>query len=206
MPLEKFEPVSASLIINETKLDLGGQWAPAIGAFLLSTLISAGASMIPFASIIIAGPMSLGLAIFYLNIARRKEIQIEQIFDGFKNFGTAFAVTLFSGIFIMLWSLLLIIPGIIAALSYSMAVFIVADDENISAMDAIAKSKEMMNGHKMELFIMYLIFFGMSILCIFTLGIGFLWLAPFTYVSLANFYIKVSGSAEELSLEDNLIL
>lgn len=206
MPLDNIQPINTSNILSESQLDLGGKWAPAIGGFVLSNLATMAAGFIPFGGLVIAGPMALGLAIFYLNIAKNKDARIEHIFDGFKNFGTSFAAAIFSTIFIILWSLLLVVPGIIAALSYSLAFFIIAEDDNIGAMDAISKSKEMMKGHKMELFIMYLIFMGMAILCLFTLGIGFLWLGPFTYVSLANFYLKVKGEEDELNLEDNLII
>lgn len=207
MPLKEIQIVSSSDAISKSKIDIQGNWIPAIGAVVVSFLISAVLGLIPFAPLVISGPLSLGLAIFFLNIAKGKEPRFEQILDGFKQFATAFFVTILSFLFIFLWSLLLIIPGIMASLSYSMAVFIIAEDKEISALDAITKSKEMMQGNKMELFIMFLIFFGMSLLCLLTLGIGFLWLIPFSYLSFANFYIKVrGGEQDELSLEDNLIL
>ncbi|MBV1888515.1 MAG: DUF975 family protein, partial [Urechidicola sp.] len=90
------------------------------------------------------------------------------------------------------------IPGIIAALSYSMTFFIIADDESIKPMDAIDESKRMMDGHKWKLFEMYIRFFGWSVLCLLTLGIGFLWFIPYMHVSLAKFY-------DDLKKNDNRI-
>jgi len=97
-------------------------------------------------------------------------------------------------IFTVLWTLLLIIPGIIAAISYSMTFFIMADDDSIDAMAAIDKSKAMMNGYKMKYFRMNLRFLGWSLLCFLTLGIGFLWLIPYMYVSYVKFYDDIKNN------------
>jgi uncharacterized membrane protein len=90
--------------------------------------------------------------------------------------------------------LLLIIPGIIAALSYSMTFFIIADDESIEPMEALKKSKKMMEGYKLKLFYLSIRFFGLALLCILTLGIGFLWLIPYTYVTMAKFYDDIKDN------------
>ncbi len=95
-------------------------------------------------------------------------------------------------IFTILWSLLLIVPGIIAAISYLMTFYIIADDNTIRAMDAIDKSKTMMYGYKMKYFKMVLRFIGWCLLCLFlALGIGFLWLI---YVSNAKFYEDIKDN------------
>ena len=88
---------------------------------------------------------------------------------------------------------MLIIPGIIAALSYAMTFFILADDTSIKPMEAIDRSKLMMDGYKLKLFGLCLRLFGLALLCILTLGIGFLWLFPFSYVCLAKFYDAIKG-------------
>jgi uncharacterized membrane protein len=138
--------------------------------------------------------MVLGISIFSLSISRNQEARLEQIFDGFNNFGTALGAYLLMILFIILWMLLLIIPGIIAALSYSMTFYILADDKTIPAMDAIDKSKAMMDGYKWKLFCMGLRFFLLALLCILTLGIGFLWLFPYMQVSAAKFYDDIKGN------------
>ena len=118
-------------------------------------------------------------------------------------------VVVYMILFIILWYLLLIVPGIIAAYSYSMTFYILADDPNISAIDALNKSKSMMDGHKMDLFLMSLSFIGWALLCILTLGIGLLWLIPYMNVSIAKFYQDIKGDEEtytsNLGLLDDMV-
>ncbi|HOY97655.1 MAG TPA: DUF975 family protein, partial [Catalimonadaceae bacterium] len=122
-------------------------------------------------SFIITGPLSLGIAGYFLRMVKGKDSPPIRIFDGFQYFGTAFAAYFISSVLILLWALLLIIPGIMAAMSYSLTFYILSEEPQLSAMDAIDKSKAMMEGHKMRLFVLCLVFFGMAILCLATLGI-----------------------------------
>jgi uncharacterized membrane protein len=91
-------------------------------------------------------------------------------------------------LFVILWALLLIVPGIIAAISYSMTFYIMADNKEMSAQDAIRKSKVLMTGNKYRYFCLGCRFIGWFILGIVTLGIGFLWIMPYFMVSNARFY------------------
>ena len=99
-------------------------------------------------------------------------------------------------LFICLWSLLLIIPGIIKTFSYAMTPFILEENPDLSANDAIDRSRAMMKGHKFDLFWLLLSFIGWGILCIFTLGIGLLWLTPYMQTSVAAFYEDVKADYE----------
>ena len=110
------------------------------------------------------------------------------MFGGFKRFGISFAAYLLRFIFIILWTLLLIIPGIIACLRYSQTFYILSEDENIGPLEAISKSKEMMVGNKWKLFCLYCRFIGWFILCIVTLGFAGLYVGPYISQSCANFY------------------
>ena len=143
---------------------------------------------------LIAGPIGLGITIFSLSIARREDAKFDQLFEGFNHFGNALGAYLLMVVFILLWMLLLIVPGIIAAISYSMTFFILADNRSIDGMTAIDKSKEMMYGYKLKYFYMMLRFVGWSILCLFTFGIGYLWLFPYMYVSMSNFYDDIKDN------------
>jgi uncharacterized membrane protein len=177
---------------------LKGKWWLAVGTFFLYMLILGVPNAIPgigsVAVLIISGPMMLGIAIFVLSISRGQEAKLEQIFMGFQKFGTTLGAYLLMVLFILLWSLLLIVPGIIAAYSYSMTFFILADDnENIGAMDALNKSKGMMMGHKGKLFCLSLRFIGWALLCLLTAGIGYFWLAPYMEVSFAKFYEDIKN-------------
>ena len=196
---------SNSELMKNAEESLSGKWGLAVGTFFVIIAINIAIQMMSeissiasLISIIISGPLTLGIAIFSLNISRGNELNSNQIFDGFNNFGNSIGAYLLMLIFVLLWSLLLIIPGIIAALSYAMTFYIMADNEDISPMDAIDESKRLMDGSKWKLFEMYIRFFGWSILCILTLGIGFLWFIPYMYVSLAKFY-------DDLKKNDNNI-
>ncbi len=187
------------VLMRMARESLKGKWGLAIGGFVVYMLICLSLQLIPIAgpiaSLIIMGPLVLGLSIFSLAISRNQEAKLEQIFQGFNNFGTALGAYLLMLLFVLLWTLLLIVPGIIAALSYSLTFYILADDNSIGAMDAIKKSKKMMDGYKWKYFCMGLRFLGWAILCVFTLGIGFLWLMPYMQVSLAKFYDDVKANS-----------
>ena len=98
--------------------------------------------------------------------------------------------------FVFLWSLLLFVPGIIKTLSYAMTNYILVDKPELSANEAINLSKDMMYGHKFDLFYLYLSFAGWFILCLFTLGIGFLWLYPYAQAAQVSFYLDVKEDYE----------
>jgi len=182
-------------LMKMARESLKGNWGLAIGTFLVYFIIMGFLQgmadyypMIALGSLLISGPMALGITLFSLSIARDQNARLQQIFDGFNNFGTALGAYLLIIIFVLLWMLLLIIPGIIAAISYAMTFYIIADDPTIGPLEAIDKSKKMMDGYKWKFFLMYLVFFGWGLLCILTLGIGFLWLLPYVQVSTAKFY------------------
>jgi len=140
---------------------------------------------------IASGALMLGVVTFSLAIARKKEADLKMLFYGFRYFDKALGLYLFRAFFIFLWMLLLIIPGIIAALSYSLAFYIMSEDPNIDVKEAIDKSKKMMYGYKWKLFLLYCRFIGWILLGIISLGIGFLWIMPYMAISLAKFYDDV---------------
>lgn len=145
------------------------------------------------ASLLISGPLMGGFAIFFLTISRGGEAKFEQLFDGFKAYSTYLVAYLLMAVFVLLWALLLIVPGIVAALSYSMTYFILADNPTISASAALKRSKELMIGNKGKYFFLMLRFFGWMILAVLSCGIGLLWLLPYIHVSTAKFYDDIKG-------------
>jgi len=157
-------------------------WGIGIGGVIVYSLIVAGIQVIPvlgiIISLVIAGSMMIGLNTLNLAIARGEIAQISQIFEGFSTFKTALIAYLLQFLFILLWTLLLIIPGIIAAYSYAMTFYILADDKTIGARDAIAKSKQMMEGNKAKLFFLTLRFMLWVIIPIVLLGIVFALIIP----------------------------
>lgn len=140
-------------------------------------------------AILVSFPLAYGFTLAFLHFLREdKEDTVEAMFCGFKTYGRAIGVYLLEMVLIFLWFLLLIIPGIIKSLAYSLTFFISKDHPELSAYECIQRSNDMMKGHKMQLFLLYLGFFGLAILSVFTLFIGMLWLIPFFQVCLAEFY------------------
>ncbi len=183
------------VLMKEAKETLRGRWGFAIGVYFLYAVIiivvGSPHKIGQLLSFLISGPMTIGLSTFSLAFSRRQEANISQLFVGFNNYTRSLFAYFLVVLFTILWSLLLIVPGIIAALSYSQTFYILAEDSSIGAQEAIKKSKTLMNGNKKKLFFLGLRFFGWALLCILTLGIGFLWLVPYIHVTLAKFYDDV---------------
>ncbi len=180
---------------------LRGNWGLAIGGVVIYMLVSFAVGVIPIlgaiVSLLLAGAMSIGLAGFALALARKAPTKISDIFAGFDRFGVGLGAYFFQGLFIVLWSLLLIVPGIIAALSYAMTYYVICEDQHIGPLEAIAKSKNLMRGHKWELFCLGFRFFGWILLCVLSLGLGFLWLIPYILVTMAHFYDDIKQTTTE---------
>ena len=184
---------TANKVLMEQALNtLSGKWKLAVSTFLVYLLISVGIQVIPvlgiIAGLILAGPLTLGLSNFSLSFSRNQNAQLEQLFESFDRFRIALTAYITIIVYVVLWLLLLIVPGILAALSYSQTFFILADDNSISARDAMNKSKAMMKGKRYDLFCLGCRFIGWGLLCIITLGIGLLWLIPYMHISFAKFY------------------
>lgn len=172
---------------------LSGKWTMLVIIWLVySVVLNIASLIIPglggIITLLILGPLSLGLSLILLRVVRNQDVSVEMLFEGFSDYSRSLVTGLLVALYVFLWSLLLIIPGIIAALAYSMSFFILADDPHISAQEAINQSKRMMEGHKMDLFMLQLSFLGWWILCIFTFGIGIIWLGPYISTSTAVFY------------------
>lgn len=118
-------------------------------------------------------PLQYGLYSVFLYLSREDKLDMGLFLDGFKDFKRVFLTELMKNIYICLWSLLLIVPGIIKSYSYAMTEFLMLDNPNLSYDEAITESMRMMQGYKMKLFMLDLSFIGWFLLCLLTLGIGF---------------------------------
>ena len=139
--------------------------------------------------------MQIGFVIFCLRVSRRTEAGYGDLFDGFGMFFKFLLLNILIGVFTFLWSLLFVIPGIIASYRYSMAVYIMIDNPEYSPMECIRLSKEMMHGHKWELFVLHLSFILWFILCI--IPVVAVYVMPYVQITEANFYNALSGSVME---------
>jgi len=135
----------------------------------------------------------LGRRNYYIRLCKEEGAGFSDLFSRFEILLKALGLRLYMGLFIFLWSLLLGFPGIIAAYRYSMAPYLMAQDENLGIREAVRKSKALMKGNKGRLFGLHLSFIGWGILCCLSLGVGLLWLNPYIAASEAAFYLTVSG-------------
>lgn len=205
---------------NAALAALKGNWAPAVVAtivfFAIAMAISGGQSGLQFVlpltpgaleailgagmvlSFLVIGPLEIG----YYNSTRAlyengDNNLTANIFNlGFKNYLHNVWGYFLMVIFILLWTCLLFIPGIIMAFAYAMTPYILVDNPEMKAIDAIRKSRSMMKGHKFDFFYLGLSFIGWILLSILTLGIGLLWLIPYMQTSMAAFYNDLKMEAE----------
>lgn len=193
-----------------SRTTLSGNWMMAALATLVYLLIAGGVSSIPVAgsvlAIIITYPLAYGFAILFLDLFREgKPIDIGKLFEGFKDFGRVWGTLILVAIYTILWTCLLIIPGIVKSYSYALTPFILKDEPELKYNAAIEKSMRMMDGYKMKLFLLDLSFIGWMILSILTLGIGLLFLQPYMNTARAAFYedLKAELSDRYVSEEEN---
>ena len=192
---------------QELKANAKAQIKGNIGILFVISLIVAAvmglASLIPVvgslaAALVITPAFTIATIIIYLKLVAGNKPEIAELFNHFNKFWGAFKVNFFVTLFTMLWSLLLYIPGIIKGLSYSMAMYILAENPEMPALEAIKKSQEMMNGHKMDLFVLYLSFIGWGLLVGITFGIAAIWVVPYMQATLANFYLSIKPASVEV--------
>lgn len=168
-------------------------------AAVLAVVIAAGSviAAVGIIRFIIGGFVSLGLIQYNMNLIDGKNAQFSDLFSKSSLLGKALWLRIRMAIFTFLWTLLFIIPGIVKSYSYSMSGFIMAENPEIDAREAMKVSMQMMNGNKWRLFCLELSFIGWGFLCILTLGIGFLWLEPYVNAAYASFYDEVSRDYSE---------
>lgn len=195
---------------EKAKDSLDGKYGDAIGVVLLLFAISSIASGFIIAlkdvfhltetnfiilseviSIIISGLFTFGYNSYFLKLSRDEDVEVNELWSKLNFIIPYIAVTILIALFTTLWTLLFIIPGIIAAFGYSMAYYVMLDHPEMSAMEAIKESKRIMNGHKWDYFILQFSFLGWAILGIFTLGILWVWLIPYMNVTICNFYNEI---------------
>lgn len=165
---------------------------------LITALIGGILGAVPgigsIASFVISPVLSLAMCAIYLNLVNGQKPEIGDLFSKFNQLVPALVANLLVALFTALWMLLLIIPGIIKSISYSMTFYILAENPELSGTEAINRSKAMMEGHKMEYFILQLSFIGWILLGAITLGIAYIWVLPYMQATTTNFYNYVKSS------------
>lgn len=173
--------------------DLRGKWEQPILTTLIYCAISGALSSIPFLGqvghILLVLPLSYSFTQLFLRFIRgEKDNLVSKLFDCFNDYGKSLGTAFMVGLYSFLWSLLFIIPGIIKSLAYSMTFYIAKDHPEYSVDQCIEASMKMMDGHKMDLFLLRLSFIGWVLLSFLTLCIGLLWVIPYMQATEAHFY------------------
>ena len=175
-------------IIGITQVLSGDKDSPAI-LILIGIVLS-----------ILALPLTWGYQTLFLGAVRGGEATAKDMFEGYNKelFSRVLTTTLLYYVYIFLWSLLLLIPGCIKSYSYAMTPYILKDNPEMKNNAAIEESMRMMDGHKLELFLLDLSFIGWAILSILTCCIGFLWLVPYMNMARVNFYEDLKKASVEV--------
>ena len=188
---------------NRALASLEGNWGKTAIATLIFLILSMGVSWTvttPMGNNLVMSystqglwtllclPLGWGFVVYFLNLIRNDNTDYERLFDGYKDFIRIFVAEFLVNLAMGIGMILLIIPGIIIGSGLVMTGFILKDDKEISAVDAMKKSWEMTDGHKGALVLLFLSFLGWIILSIFTLGIGMLFLYPYMQTALAHCY------------------
>jgi uncharacterized membrane protein len=169
------------------------------GEYLITLFASHGltigiTSMLNLVHFILGGVIQLGYAKFLLKQHDQQDPQANDLFSYFDHFGAGFCQLLLRNIYTALWSLLFVIPGIVASYRYAMTPYILAENPELTASEAINISKEMMYGHKWELFCLDMSFFGWHLLCGLTGNLGYIALNPYTNAARTVFYRQLQAN------------
>lgn len=195
------EKLRATPLRDEARVALTGNWHNGALVSFVAMVIVGVASAIPFlgyAAAILTGPITIGLMFVFLDLLReKKQPAVGDIFALFQEYTRYLMAYVLVYIYTLLWTLLFVVPGIIKSLSYSMTYYIMKDNPEITPSEAINQSMAMMEGHKMELFLLQLSFIGWFILGLLAFGIGLFWVIPYQYTAIAAFYEKVKGGVVE---------
>ena len=185
----------------------GGGKSSVIGSFLLDYAKTIGIVSIIFStfSFIFGCVVEIGYRRFHLNLIDNREASLRDLFQYFYRWRTVLIANLLQLIYITIGIFLFVVPGILAIYNYSMTSYILAENPELTASEALRKSKEMMKGNRWRFFCLEISFIGWDILCAFTLGIGQLWLLPYKETAGAAFYREISetwNEPAEYMLED----
>lgn len=180
-----------------------GRWGMLALVFFIYSLIMAACAALSYvvvgavAVLLLSGPLMLGFTMVCLAISRRQGASLPKLFEGFSRFGDSLVLFLLMDIFIFLWSLLLVIPGIIKMYSYSMSWFVLHDRPDLTGNEARKRSMYLMRGHKWRLFCLDFSFLGWYLLSALTLGILAFWVTPYHMTARAEFYQELLGEEQK---------
>lgn len=159
-------------------------------------------------TILLAGALEYALAVIFLGSLRKNnEPKFEDLLAGFKdnNFARTIEAYVRMVVFTFLWSLLFVIPGVVKGIAYSQMFFLMADDKKLTAGEAQKKSIDLMNGHKMDYFMLMLSFIPWILLVGITFGLAFIYVGPYLELTLAAFYDKIKGEGKHTKTQEAIL-
>lgn len=191
---------------SRARMQLRGKWGISVIAFLIySVIIGMSASkeigdyfdinkLVVFTNAVgflLGGLITVGISKFSLNLVRGKEISINDLFSNFDIYLKTLGLYILSGICIFIGTLFFVIPGVIIAIMFSQAYYILSEDKEKSITQCLRESSELIRGYKWDYFVLELSFIGWWIVSILTLGIGSLWVVPYQGITETNFYLEL---------------
>ena len=185
-------------VIGSSLGDITGSFSPNSNVIVYSHQQGSNSTsfIISIIEFFITGVLTIASANLYITLDKTQEkLSLSTWFTGFAYWLNGFLGQILISVFVFLWSLLLIFPGIIKALSYSQMFYILAENPDVGVFQALKLSKKMTNGYKGKLFTMYLSFIGWDVLCILTGGILALWIVPYKNMSFTIAYQELKQNA-----------
>lgn len=164
-----------------------------IGILFVIALITGLITGTGIGSILIPG-LTLSLIAIYLNLANGQKASVGDMFCRMGALGKGWWLNIITSFFISLWSALFVIPGIVKSFAYSMAPYVLAENPTMTAREALRVSKQITQGHKFEIFILQLSFFGWHLLGMITFGLAYIYIIPYMNATMANFYNSIKGA------------
>lgn len=175
------------------KQALAGNWGLAIAVLFVTGVIEGVATSVGgVGTLVVAGPLAVGAAGIFMRLSNGDIPEFTAMFDGFKNFVNTFIAGLLNSIMVALFTILLIVPGIIKAISYSMYPYLLNDHPDMDGWEALKASEQMMKGHKGELFSLWMSFLPLILgsAVFFPL---FFYTAPYMEAATAEYYKRLSA-------------
>ena len=182
----------------------GNNWLVGLLVVVIYTILASILSYIPFGAFFM-GPVTVGIAAFFLAATRYESVDIAHMTYAVKS-GERFTLTLLVGLFTMLftflWALLFIIPGIVKSYAYALAPYIAVEREDLDARACLDESQRLMDGKKMQLFLLDLSFLGWYLLGLLCCGIGIYFVEPYHHAARAEFYCAIVEAPIDTTVED----
>ena len=138
-------------------------------------------------------PLGIGTTTFFISLIENTNFEAKDLFKYYHDFVKIIGVTILMGLIVMLGYICFIIPGIILTLSYSLVPIILIKKPELGIVETLKYSREKMQGHKLDTFVLGLSFIGWAILGTLTFGILYIWLFPYMQLTFTKFYLNILG-------------